>query len=143
MKVTQSAGGVVLNPRGQVLVVNQNGNSWSLPKGHLDPGEGALAAAKREIHEESGVRELVYLGDLGTYERYKIGRDAAEDRSERKTITLFLFRTSQTALKPLDKENPEARWVDKEKVAGLLTHAQDKEFFLGVLDKITALADGK
>lgn len=143
MKVTQSAGGVVLNPRGQVLVVNQNGNSWSLPKGHLDPGEGALAAAKREIHEESGVRELVYLGDLGTYERYKIGRDATEDRSERKTITLFLFRTSQTALKPLDKENPEARWVDKEKVAGLLTHAQDKEFFLGVLDKITALADGK
>ncbi len=143
MKVTQSAGGVVLNPRGQVLVVNQNGNSWSLPKGHLDPDEGALAAAKREIHEESGVRELVYLGDLGTYERYKIGRDATEDRSERKTITLFLFRTSQTALKPLDKENPEARWVDKEKVAGLLTHAQDKEFFLGVLDKITALADGK
>ena len=129
MRKTQTAGGVVMNPEGQILVVNQGGTSWSLPKGHIDAGEGALDAAMREIYEESGVRELDLVRELGSYERYKIGEDGGDDRRERKRITMFLFRTTQTALRPLDPANPEARWVEKEKVAGLLTHAKDKEWF--------------
>jgi 8-oxo-dGTP pyrophosphatase MutT (NUDIX family) len=58
MRKTHSAGGVVTNDEGKVLVVNQRGTSWSLPKGHIDPGESALAAAEREIYEESGIRDL-------------------------------------------------------------------------------------
>ncbi|MBI2095732.1 MAG: NUDIX domain-containing protein [Candidatus Omnitrophica bacterium] len=141
MKTTQSAGGVVLNGKGQVLVVSQHGTSWSLPKGHIDPGEDALAAAKREIYEETGVKELTLIRELGAYERHRIGLNALEDRSELKVILFFLFKTAQNTLKPLDADNPEARWVDPEKVAGLLTHAKDKEFFLSVLDQIKN--DGK
>ena len=123
---------MVTNSDGEVLVVSQHGTSWSLPKGHIDPGEDALAAAKREIHEESGIRDLELIRELGTYERYKIGVDGGEDRSERKVITMFLFRTSEKLLKPLDPENPEARWMERSKVARLLTHEKDKEFFRSV-----------
>jgi len=129
MKKTRSAGGVVTNNEGEVLVVSQRGRSWSLPKGHIDPGEDALAAAKREIYEESGIRDLELIRELGMYERHKIRRDGGDDRSERKVITMFLFRTSQKTLKPVDPDNPEARWVEKSKVALLLTHDKDKEFF--------------
>jgi ADP-ribose pyrophosphatase YjhB (NUDIX family) len=131
-KRTYSAGGVVTNSEGKVLVVSQHGTSWSLPKGHIDPGENALVAAKREIYEESGIRYLESIRELGTYERYKIGVDGGEDRSELKVITMFLFRTSEKTLKPLDPDNPEAKWVEKSKVAALLTHEKDKEFFRGV-----------
>ncbi len=130
MKITESAGGVVLNPKGQVLVVNQNGNSWSLPKGHLDPGEDELAAAKREIYEEAGVRDLELIQKLGTYERPRIGFRGGNAPKELKRITLFLFCTKQMDLKPQDPENPEARWVDRGQVAGILTHPKDKEFYL-------------
>ena len=129
---TRSAGGVVTNGEGEVLVVSQHGTSWSLPKGHIDPGESALVAAKREIYEESGIRELEFVRELGTYERHKIGVDGGDDPSELKVITMFLFRTGETSLRPVDAENPEARWVEKSKVAGLLTHEKDKEFFRGV-----------
>jgi 8-oxo-dGTP pyrophosphatase MutT (NUDIX family) len=129
MKKTRSAGGVVTNDEGEVLVVSQRGRSWSLPKGHIDPGEDALAAAKREIYEESGIRDLELVRELGTYERHKISWDGGDDRSERKVITMFLFRTSEKNLKPVDPDNPEARWVEKSKVALLLTHDKDKEFF--------------
>src|ERR1700730_6344021 len=129
MKKTRSAGGVVTNDKGEVLVVSQRGRSWSLPKGHIDPGEDALAAAKREIYEESGIRDLELVRELGTYERHKISWDGGDDRSERKVITMFLFRTSEKNLKPVDPANPEARWVEKSKVALLLTHDKDKEFF--------------
>ena len=138
MLKTKTAGGVVLNSQGRVLIVNQNGTSWSLPKGHIDEGEDALQAAKREIEEESGInpKSLVLVKELGTYSRYKIGKNGGEDKSELKKITMFLFKSSQNELKPIDPENPEARWVEKEKVADLLTHQKDKEFFLGVKQSI-------
>ena len=90
---TYSAGGVVLNKNGEVLVVNQNSDSWSLPKGHIDPGEDALTAAKREIEEESGIPQdmLVLVKELGAYERNMIALDGGEDNSELKHITMFQF----------------------------------------------------
>jgi 8-oxo-dGTP pyrophosphatase MutT (NUDIX family) len=127
---TESAGGVVLNRRGEVLVVNQRGTSWSLPKGHIDAGEDALGAARREIYEESGIRDLEFVRELGSYTRHKIGKDRGEeDLSELKTIHMFLFRTPETELKPVDPHNPEARWVKAGEVEALLTHRKDKEFF--------------
>jgi ADP-ribose pyrophosphatase YjhB (NUDIX family) len=132
MMKTHSAGGVVTNSEGKVLVVSQHGTSWSLPKGHIDPGEEALGAARREIYEESGIRDLELIRELGTYERHRIGVNGGEDSSEWKVITMFLFRTSEKLLKPVDPENPEAKWVERSKVARLLTHEKDKEFFQGV-----------
>jgi len=129
IKKTNSAGGIVLNSIGEVLVVNQNGNSWSLPKGHIDKYEDAIVAAVREIYEESGVKDLEFVRDLGKYERFKIGLDGKDDHSELKTIHMFLFRTKQMELKPIDKDNPEARWVKKQEVSKLLTHPKDREFF--------------
>jgi ADP-ribose pyrophosphatase YjhB (NUDIX family) len=129
---THSAGGVVTNSEGKVLVVSQHGTSWSLPKGHIDPGEDVLGAARREIYEESGIRDLEFIRELGSYERHKIGVDGGDDRAELKVITMFLFRTSEKLLKPVDPDNPEAKWVEKSKVAPLLTHEKDREFFQGV-----------
>ena len=133
---TESAGGVVLNQGGLVLLVSQHGTSWSLPKGHLEDGESPLEAARREIHEETGVTRLELVRPLGSYSRHRLGADGGEDRSELKTIHLFLFRAGETELAPQDPDNPEARWVEREAVAELLTHAKDREFFASILDTI-------
>ena len=125
----RSAGGIVLNPEGKVILVNQRGISWSFPKGHVEKGESDLEAAKREIYEESGVNDLELIKDLGEYTRFRIGFDGKDDVSKRKTIKLYLFRTNQTSLKPIDPANPEARWITKNEVTTLLTHEKDKEFF--------------
>ncbi|HEX7313919.1 MAG TPA: NUDIX domain-containing protein [Pyrinomonadaceae bacterium] len=136
MMHTESAGGVVLDAEGRVLLVSQHGTSWSLPKGHLEEGESPLEAARREIYEESGVSRLELIRALGSYSRHRLGADGGEDRSELKTIHLFLFRTDESDLAPRDADNPEARWVGRESVAGLLTHAKDREFFAAILDTI-------
>jgi len=130
MKRWNSAGGVVINQHGDVLVVSQNGNSWSLPKGHIEPGEETLAAAKREIAEESGVRTLTLVKSLFSYKRFSIGPGGiGENKDDFNTIHMFLFRTDEMELAPTDPENPEARWVRPDEVAALLTHPKDKEFF--------------
>lgn len=136
---TFSAGGVVLNAQGLVLVVNQRGRSWSLPKGHIEPGEDVLAAARREIYEESGLRELRYVKPLGSYERPKIGKDGGEDVGEIKHLTFFLFEAQSNDLQPIDPDNPEARWVPPSEVSSLLTHPRDREFFEQVRPQLAML----
>lgn len=138
MKSTESAGGVVIGPAGRILVVNQRGRAWSLPKGHIDPGEDTLSAARREILEESGVADLELLAALGHYVRHRISLHGGDDLGERKTIHMFLFRTSQAELAPLDPDNPEARWVSPDEVASLLTHRKDREFYLTQMPHIRA-----
>jgi len=127
---TTSAGGVVVNRHGDVLVVNQRSNSWSLPKGHVDPGEDLLTAARREIHEESGVDHLAFIADLGSYERARIGKEGGDDPTEIKTLHFFLFTTDQMELAPRDADNPEARWVPLPDVPALLTHPKDRDFII-------------
>lgn len=56
------AGVILVDPRGRLLLQLRDGNTkvdphrWSLPGGHLDPGEDPLVAAHRELHEETGLK---------------------------------------------------------------------------------------
>jgi len=65
----------------EVLLVHPGGpfwtkkdaGAWFLPKGEIDPGEDALAAARREFQEETGLQAEGTLVPLGTV-RHKGGK---------------------------------------------------------------------
>lgn len=137
MKNTESAGGVVINSRGEIaLVLHGTGQAWwGFPKGHVDDNEEILDAAKREIEEETGIKNLELLRPLGSYQRLKASAKDG-DASEYKTIHMFLFSTDQEELKPIDPVHPEAKWVKKDQVAATLSHPKDAEFYLGILPTI-------
>ncbi len=137
MKIRKTAGGVIIGSDNKIVVVSQHGRSWSLPKGGVDPGEDLQQASRREIQEETGLTELALLCELGTYQRHRIPLDEGPlDDSEIKEITLFLYKTKQTELIPEDPDNPEAIWVEIDKVIGYLTHPKDREFFESVIPDI-------
>ena len=58
-----SAGGVVFRrgPDGMVrfLLIRDSYQNWGFPKGHLEADEQPAAAARREVAEETGLKELV------------------------------------------------------------------------------------
>ena len=139
MKETISGGGVILNSKKEVVVVSQNGNSWSLPKGHVDPGENELMAANREIYKETGLKpeSLKLIREFKPYQRHTIAKGGqGENKEEMKTLHMFLFKTNQEKLEPIDPKNPEALWVEINKVADLLTHPKDKEFFKSIKSEL-------
>ena len=137
MTYSQSAGGIVLNSRRQVILVSQFGVSWSFPKGRVEEGEEVIEAAKREIYEETGVKDLKLIKALKEYERHPMkGPHNEMNFNHLKTISLFVFTTEQEELNPIDPDNPEARWVHIEEVTQLLSHEKDREFFEEIKDSL-------
>jgi len=136
-----SAGGIVVNGEGEVVLVSQKKKgqevmSWSFPKGGIIKGESELEAAIREIREESGVDRLEFISDLGKIERDKAFLDGIKEFFQIKVIQMYLFKTDQKKLRPIDSDNPMAQWMEIDKVANRLTHQKDKEFFLSVIDQV-------
>lgn len=138
MQMRYAAGGVILGVDGRIVIVRQHHNTWSLPKGGVEEGETLTEAARREIMEETGIEDLSLVEELGTYDRYSIGRDGVgEDRDlpiGRRTF--FLFRTKEAAFSPTDGEITEARWATLDEALALLTHPKDAEFLASVRSRI-------
>ena len=65
MKVIPAAGGLVLNPKKEVLFIYRN-NFWDLPKGKIEKGESIETAAIREVEEECGIYNLEIVRKLVT-----------------------------------------------------------------------------
>ena len=81
------------------------------------------------------------IKDLGSYERPKMGPNNEDDPSELKRMYFYLFTTThQDKLQPYDADNPEARWVEVDKVADLLTHPKDKQFFESIRPQLNELS---
>lgn len=56
-KVISAAGGLVLNPKKDILFIYRN-NIWDLPKGRIEKGESIKETAIREVEEECGITNL-------------------------------------------------------------------------------------
>ena len=102
---TQGVKLVVRDGDARVLFVRHtygDRQSWELPGGGMRPREAALAAARREAHEELGV-ELADWRDVGSTEISGMG----------KTTTLHCFEASAAGLTltPDLGELEELRWA--------------------------------
>jgi 8-oxo-dGTP pyrophosphatase MutT (NUDIX family) len=53
----RAGGGVVFNEVGEILVIFRRG-SWDLPKGKIEKGEDNIEGAKREVKEETGIKDV-------------------------------------------------------------------------------------
>ena len=64
-----TSGGIIFrrSQKGEVeiLLIQDVRNRWTIPKGHVEPGEEPRATAEREIQEETGLQAMKVLNWLG------------------------------------------------------------------------------
>lgn len=94
---------------------------WSLPKGHIEPGETPEQAAVREVREETGIASAV-IAPLGTIDFWFV----ADERRVHKTVHHFLLEAEGGDLSDGDAEVVEVAWVPLDEVAGRLAHADER-----------------
>ncbi len=49
----------------EILLIQDSKERWTIPKGHIEPGETAKMTARREIEEETGLKNVSILSWLG------------------------------------------------------------------------------
>jgi len=100
-----------------ILVTSSRDTSvWVVPAGGVDPGESALEAAVREVHEEAGV-----LGEVGRY--LGIFQDEA-----RKTKTHMYSLVVKKMVSPLEAK--ERKWFKIKDAIMKLNHRPAQQSYI-------------
>ena len=63
-----TSGGIIWrrnNDTIEILLIQDAKDRWTIPKGHIEPGETAVQTARREIGEEAGLHNVEMQGWLG------------------------------------------------------------------------------
>jgi 8-oxo-dGTP pyrophosphatase MutT (NUDIX family) len=109
---------------GTSYLLLDHGHHWSFPKGHVEPGEDDLAAAIRELREETGINSVEVIAGF----RQEILYFFRHRRRGliRKTVTYFLARTDSPQI-TLSEEHIAGEFVAFEKAVTQVTFASDRE----------------
>ncbi len=115
-----------------LLLRHEQGGHWGFAKGRIEPGEGELEAAMREIREETGIAEIDLVPGVSVRSDYSVRRGG---RVRRKTVTYFAARVCGDAIR-LSQEHTDARWVTPAEALRVLTHAESRRVLLSVDDAL-------
>jgi len=129
-----SAGGFILREiDGELKVAlaqhRRNEKVWSIPKGHVEPGETVEQAALREITEEAGLFNVTLISYLGS-----ILRESVKENGDllQKTIHYYLAYASddhQQPSQPTDDKFTAVGWFPAQQAIQLLPYESDRAFF--------------
>ncbi len=122
MKREFSAGGIVFNDKGRVLLAKHSQNHyWGFPKGLIDPGQTTKEAALREVKEEGGVEAEIIEKVGGSKYIYTFGGERIF-----KVVTIFLMKYLSGDPKNHDWEMEDAGWFEPQEALKTLSFSNDK-----------------
>ena len=134
VKHERSAGGFVLKRNGSsytgLVIGRATPRIWSLPKGHVEPGETVEVTATREVLEETGVEATIIekLADI-KYWFY------SSRLKHSKIVHFYLMRYCAGAPVPQVGEVDEVVWVPLDEMSKRMTHLNERRL-VGLVEKI-------
>jgi len=122
--------GIILFNLDEVLLLqysfnNKNDHSghWEFPKGHVEIGESELETALRELHEETGIKEVSIVKGF----RHAIYYDIRENSKIISKEVIFFIAQSKTQEVILSSEHQDYEWLSKDDAFSKLTYNNARE----------------
>ncbi len=122
LPLVRSAGAVIWRGRRaapEFLLLRSRKGHWDFPKGHLEPGESAEEAMRREVREESGLTRYTVDRGFDVRLRYVVRE---RGRAFRK-VAMYALARWRAGRARISREHTALRWVSWEHGRGLLVHA--------------------
>jgi 8-oxo-dGTP diphosphatase len=112
---------------------------WQLPKGMVDPGETREITAVREVREEAGI-DTELLEPIDTIEYWFYAGKAPNRVRVHKRVHFFLLRYRSGSPTDHDHEVNEARWVEVNEAARMLTYDSEKQVVYLAKERIAQIS---
>jgi 8-oxo-dGTP pyrophosphatase MutT (NUDIX family) len=96
---------------------------WGFAKGHIESGENAARAARREIEEETGLKGVSFIKGFRESEKYFFMRGKEKIF---KVVIFFLTKTQTKEIK-LSFEHNDFKWLPYEEAVKWLTFKNAKK----------------
>jgi len=132
-------GAIVLNNKNKVFVGKRKDNpvnKWQMPQGGVNEGEKLIDAMKRELKEETGIKNIKILKEIDGWSEYelpenllgKIWRGKYRGQKQKWFIVKFLGRDNEIDLKTSNHEFIEWKWLDIESLPGVIVEFKKKVY---------------
>ena len=123
LPMRQGVGIIVLNKQNQVFVGKRKDNpvdKWQMPQGGIDQNETPLNAMKRELAEETSIKNIKILKEIENWLEYelppnllgKIWKGKFRGQKQKWFIVKFLGQDSEVNLNTTHQEFIEWKWID-------------------------------
>ena len=142
---------IVLNNKNQVFVGKRKdnpGNNWQMPQGGIDEGEDFISAMKRELMEETSIKNIKILKELEHLYQYDLPKNLVgiiwkgkfRGQKQKWFITRFLGKDTEINLKTKHPEFIEWKWIEPEKLPEVIVYCK-KEIYLSLVKEIKLLIE--
>jgi len=124
---------IVLNSQNKIFVGKRKDNpfdKWQMPQGGINPDEPLLQAMKRELLEETSIKNIEVLKEFDQWLAYelpenlvgKIWKGKYRGQKQKWFVVRFLGSDSEINVNTKHPEFIEWKWIDMELLPDLIVH---------------------
>ena len=137
---------IVLNNNNQVFVgkrIDNPGDKWQMPQGGVDEGEDFITAMKRELIEETSIRNIKVLKVIKHMYEYELPRNLVgiiwkgkfRGQKQKWFIVKYLGNDSEININTKNPEFIEWKWMETKKLPEVIVNFK-KNLYLNLLKEI-------